>query len=337
MKQGDLQKYWQKVFPWDWFERRVTWAEHSVDCCEVAFTQRGFFRRNTRFHDIKELRRQVIAAHPTQLDIGAWYPDTEMLAGDRRGLYQWIQVEAPLQIDVDVTDYRKGDKDDRPSLRDVLPCHHEIESDLACVQCWELLLKPAARALQLILRDVLGVSRVLLVASGKKGFHLTVFDKRVLQLTPEARQVLSTTLSGRGLDPDLRQRLHVEVYEPAWQRALSAGCRVSECIRPLLDHELPPGLGNEALLAQLARAGAQVRHRLLEQLFAPRIDKAITCDPRHLLKGAFMPHNGTGRLSLPIMNIDTFHSERDLPFLVQVLEKPDLIQPHVKHALRLLY
>lgn len=165
-------------------------------------------------------------------------------------------------LDVDIDDY----KDVRAR---VCAC----DPNALCNMCWSVFLEPARAVLDYWLRTVMRLEGVLHVFSGRRGFHVWVFDARVIKWSREERTSVTTQVG--------EWRHHLQdahgryIYE--------------HILRPIYD--AVPSLNDPTQPATLA---------LVFSLLYPRLDAAVSCDGSHLKKLPFLIHPNTRFVCLPL-------------------------------------
>lgn len=174
------------------------------------------------FMTANDLYDLCVEKRPSNVHVGAVYPGIEREI--EKNSPNLIKC-APLVFDADMEDFLKD-----PNIRRYCKC----KDRQICDDCYMAILQPAAKDLKDFLTEM-GFRAILLVYSGRRGFHCFVLDKHVWNWTGDQR----ATLLGR----------------------------------------IPPSV---------------------------HLDEGVTKDVRHICKLPLMPHQATGVVACPIMDVDVF-------------------------------
>lgn len=225
--------------------------------------------RKRYYFTVEEIMGELFRLHPATLQFGAIYP----LLGVEPGA-----VYAHESNGVSVRDFEREDVFKKPYLVSsplgyvvldvdmsddyarVCPCATDKD---VCDVCWREYMDPAQDALETML-DYLGFKGCYFkVFSGRRGFHIWLVAARVVHWTRDQRARFVDLLSAPRYTPAGR----LEPMSAAVETALSYYC-VDEAENPLL--------------------------------LWPRLDKAITADPTHLVGVPLTCHQATGLWRAPM-------------------------------------
>lgn len=78
-----------------------------------------------------------------------------------------------------------------------------------------------------------------------------------------------------------------------------------------------------------AKVWEMVKKELTIGLLYPKIDSHVSAQANHLLKCPFNVHHDTGKLSLPILDVENFDVNSCLT-IFDVLENPAKIEPYLE-------
>lgn len=77
------------------------------------------------------------------------------------------------------------------------------------------------------------------------------------------------------------------------------------------------------------RIWSMIERELTLGLLYPKIDAHVSAQTNHLLKCPFNVHHDTGKLSLPILDIETFDVAK-CPTIFDALENKEMLEPYLK-------
>ena len=109
------------------------------------------------------------------------------------------------------------------------------------------------------------------------------------------------------LNKSLNQVLEIEGSYPRWEK-----------IEKMILSQGKPG----------ERAWEMIKKELTIGLLYPKIDSHVSAQANHLLKCPFNVHHDTGKLSLPILDIEKFDVSKCLT-IFDVLENPERMEPYL--------
>jgi len=248
---ADVDRYWRCLFPRAWgrvLERMATCdGLFPLECRELS-------PRWTRSSGESIMKR-----HQTYTDVVAECQRIQPHALQFGGVHWQGGVFGELVFDVDMDDY------DRRAV-----C--ECPSGRVCSTCWHVYMEPARVALDWILREWFQFRKLLHVFSGRRGFHVWVFDRRAVLLTAEQRKSLV-------------------------DRVMSAH---------LVEDELCAHL--RELLEPLARK----RNMLDWRALFPKLDGPVSRDASHLKKIPLTIHQDTQRIGIPLSRGAEFDPALDM-------------------------
>jgi DNA primase small subunit len=209
-----------------------------------------------------------------------FYPDTACFDEVARS-YRPHRVDVGAEYTVDAR-LRKADEErevlwrelvfdlDLTDYDDVRRCDCR-EQKMICLDCWTLM-RAGMEILREVLGEALGYTKLLWVFSGRRGIHCWVGDAGAGLLSREAR----------------RRVLDVLQFEH----------------RPPCTREATDALLRKWWVVWGGRKNASVQ--TMAKTLWPRPDRAVTIDPKHLLKAPFSLHPATGRVCIPFADPATF-------------------------------
>lgn len=292
-------------------------ADGSLERRELCVeTTDDVFIRWLSVRDGAQLKRLFVTKRVSKFHAGAIY-DGQLATRKARPIHPLLRE---LVFDIDVNDYARWGID---------------PNDLAtCDAAWPLVAF-GMNLLRCLLRDVFGFKNTMLVYSGRRGAHLSVYDARACALTDEARAAVAAWFSPtQNKDKTSFRRIvespgfasiYSEMVQPFWE---------SMCVKPrakggfgLLDSVADVEAFVEAMGGSHARwlefAGrtghsawsvltkyadnskfsestwASVRQVVLQFVW-PVLDVNVTKRRDHLNKQAFSLHAKTDRVCLPV-------------------------------------
>ena len=334
MSRREIDAYYEKEFPaeemctlWDraWVGggelSRMEIAIELHDDCYIRWTSVG---------SASDLKRLFKTKRPCKIHTGATFSDQPNFKKKGVAIQPLSRV---LVFDIDLNDYPLGiDANDRDSCDDGWPI---VAAGMAIVVY--------------ILKRQFGFEHTLVTYSGRRGAHLSVFDKRACELTDEARDGIVKFLQPSGKATEGARlkfgalmgtiwfdKLYASHVEPFW---------TSKCIAPM--HEGGMGLldtphdknefmalfGDSYAMRTLVLdvlTGPQMYALLLDfcknskfkesttralretvlHFVWPRLDVAVTKSRNHLSKSMFSVHPKTGRVCVPVFEIFKFNPRK---------------------------
>jgi len=146
----------------------------------------GKYRLPYVFKDSRDLADFITVTHPVSLEFGPVY-----MVGDRATAKQephFIRY-APLVFDIDIDEY---------DLQRTCKCKGDRYA--VCDDCWVEFMQPAILYLKSELEKTFGFGSVLVVFSGRRGFHVWVLDEEVWGYSRAQRQAIYDSLPGVEFD-----------------------------------------------------------------------------------------------------------------------------------------
>jgi len=286
------------------------------------------FSRFHQFRTAEELKQELLRRAPCRVDAGGILA-TETVYMKLGIAWRDVQaLEKEFVIDIDVDDYR-----------DVRACG--CTGKQLCQDCWAFL-AVAAKIVDHLLRMKFGCSELLWVYSGRRGVHCWVLDRAAARFSVKYRRAIVDYLSPFNVMPDHRaytgsckvvSALYtstiVHEFETLLEtRALRFGSApmnayvmkiaLSGHTNTLLTRDLVtaarPDMSNIAIWNRYKIAlrkhhpeSERVIMNIVLSLVFPRIDAAVSIDPKHLVKCPFSWHPRTGAICIPF----DVHSARE--------------------------
>lgn len=322
---ADIQSYYQRLLPTtelcellsrEWRGcSRLSYREFCVE------TTDGVYIRWQSVASAEELNKLLKEKRALKLHTGAIFSNQPRFK--KRGLPMEPR-QRELVFDVDVNDY---------TLYGIDP--NDIE---ACDNAWPIVAF-GLRVVKYLLHNHFGFRNMLLVYSGRRGAHLTVYDARACELTDEARATIVAFIqpsdvpgkSGRLNYSKLMEHPNfTSLFEshvlPMWTNfclkpAQKGGMGVldspveKEFFMDLFgdayakDSITPNGVSGLELWANLVDYANRspfskstwscLRETVLHYLW-PRLDANVTKLRNHLNKSVYSVHPNTGRICLPV-------------------------------------
>ncbi|CAL1699090.1 unnamed protein product [Somion occarium] len=204
--------FYRRLYP---FKSVFHWLNHGHTPTrlfthrELAFTLKGdVYLRYNSFNTAEEMKKQVCTLNPTRFEIGPVYSARPR---DKKTVRPaaFKPTLRELVFDIDMTDY--------DSIRTCC-------SDAAiCSRCWTFI-AIAVRVLDKALRSQFGYKHLLWVYSGRRGIHLWISDKEVMELTDDQRKAivgwLTVIAGGKEMNKKVNVRLGSKPLPPSVQMAL---------------------------------------------------------------------------------------------------------------------
>jgi DNA primase small subunit len=309
---------------------------------EFAF-EGSFFKRHVSVASADALHKELrlVRDELKTLHVGALYTGVPSrlpasMPHDPNSCRYSQPVARELVFDVDLTDYDHLGLD---------------KTDLAaCDAAWPMAAF-ALLVLKRVLADQFGYSEFVAVYSGRRGAHLWVLDQHASTLTVECRQALACFLNlefnGKRASCGFRTAARtLEAYSLVKPFFVEHGLKgrdeggmgfldeaydVRAFVSALdLQHFMLAGLESEALLlpngkarfdyieARISESAVGWHMERLDDVILtyvwPRIDVAVTSGVNHLIKCPFSCHATTGRIAIPIVEVDPFQFDpRSVP------------------------
>lgn len=348
MTAGNTVPFWRREIATKFAQPRkkhLTDAERAqlADEDKGKTTDKVFLIRNrtySSFDKVLEYIKQKATQDNcslTRMEFGPMYP-TKDRGKDKGCQGQDMPHHVELRIDIDISDWHHSDENYGVEC---IVCDH-FSNAPACAECWVTRLEPSRKVLAYILKEVFGVDFVLWVYSGKKGYHGIVLDEKYHQkiILIEARKFMFNQFINPS-DLDVVEHIYTQILRPIFEEQYLSGKRVIpfHVLRQGLDeHKYIPSGYQEGIkyIEEIIFKGDSARiadhHRtIMRTLYWPRLDSPILVKDEHLLKIPFSVHDGTKRISIPIMDPETF-SLSDVPTLQDTLSAPEILRPYVDYC-----
>lgn len=178
-----------------------------------------------------------------------------------------------------------------------------------CNTCWMRFMWPAQLVLEYLLRHFFEFKAFFTVFSGRRGFHIWVVDKRVIQWTYEQRAAFMVAL----------QRKHTDnLYDEMADMAYNVLC-------PLWTTLVSPSGGTSSKEAPPNFVGGR---RIIFDALYPVIDAKVTTEPGHLHKVPLMLNHNTGFLCIIMGDADNPKDRFEAVYGVDILSL-DAVTPAV--------
>lgn len=322
-----LLAYYEQEFPCELLVEWLSNPDHSMTCREWSFlVGQETYKRYQCFASASDLKRQLLMDVPKKIDIGAVYNQSLTTRQADNGA-EFHPDSREFVIDIDLTDYDN-----------VRSC---CSKTIVCEQCWKLV-QVGVRILARILTHHFAFRHVLWIFSGRRGVHAWICDESARKLDDYSRKMIANYLTldkqtafSRNLvlhyslvsarDEIALVFEQIMVVEQGildtkerYQRIVINTIAPWETLRlPQLQALWSPTLKGVALWAELKTRLNQrpsLSWLYLSCMF-PRIDKGVTIARNHLLKAPFCVHPETGRICVPIVDMETFHPIRSAPTL----------------------
>lgn len=348
----ETRRYWQEIFPWEPIVRflgqgdREQLGRREVGIKFVTVTNghhKEIMVRNKAYLDESSLKDAVVRnaeQRPAErVEFGPMFPGVDRK--DSRLDDMPLLVE--LRFDIDVMDY---DRDSEVYGPGCFMCN----AFRACEECWKTRLEPSRQVLEYILKETLGAKHILWVFSGKKGYHGIVLDRCFAgRYMPDTIRKLIVNQVVNPTDEKVLSHIYDNILWPIFTRQYLEKDKFSRRPDPMaavwLGVQRPLNHPNTCVTAM--RYIREDRYReepekwekhkrgVLRALYWPRIDEEISIKCQHLLKIPFSIHDGTKKISVPILDPATFKPE-NAPTLEQICSGEGSLEPYVKHFERLL-
>ena len=333
---GDLQKYYASSFPVDMFYDWLSYGSKTYFLNrEFSFTlHNDVYLRFLNFKDANELKLALQTQSPIKIDIGAVYNDQPK----HKKMQKLIPQEKELVFDLDLSDYDE-----------IRTC---CQGATCCNICWEYI-RIALRVIKVGLERDFGFNKLLMVYSGRRGIHIWVCDKRARVLTDVVRSAILNYFSIIKGGADQHKKVNLpRLLHPSIQRSVEL---TKKTFLKMLDQqktfvdktqldailqltqfdkvndkptikeriEKATTLQDKYMCFVEGLGTAEITEIMLQYTY-PRLDVNVSTKMNHLLKAPFCVHPKTGRICMPIWDIDGFNPTKCLT-VSQVVETPDLL------------
>tara|TARA_Y100000389_G_scaffold202253_2_gene247028 strand:+ start:8146 stop:9828 length:1683 start_codon:yes stop_codon:yes gene_type:complete len=288
----------------------------------------GAFLRTQSVSSPHELLRLFRSKRPAKVHTGAVFSDNPSFK--KRGVY--VQpTHRELVFDIDINDYAAYGVD---------------ADDLdACNAAWPLVAF-GLHVVKLVLKRHFGFANGIVVYSGRRGAHLTIFDKRACELSDEARSAIVAMLQPGGsaekphFDPLVRAPCFARIFKENVLVFFESTCILPrregglgvldterdrqdfleiftyrEKVRPLRVSGMNPSeawwcIKEYVRDARFSDSAERAFKRAVLTYTWPRLDANVSKQTNHLLKAMFSVHPKTGLVCVPVGNVATFKPER---------------------------
>eukprot|EP00834_Sanchytrium_tribonematis_P005474 NODE_333_length_9325_cov_0.557230.p3 type:complete len:370 gc:universal NODE_333_length_9325_cov_0.557230:1209-2318(+) len=336
---GELQQYYANVFPAQMFYDWLSYGSKTYFLNrEFSFTlHNDVYLRFLNFKDAEQLRLALKTQSPIKIDIGAVYNDQPK----HKKLQKLYPKEKELVFDLDLSDYDE-----------IRTC---CVGATCCDVCWEYI-RIALKVISTGLKKDFGLSKLLFVYSGRRGVHIWVCDRRARQLSDAVRSaVLSYFCVVKGgsemhkkviLSKNLHQSVErsANIIKKSFLKILAAQKTLEEekqldailLLREEVDRlkiksKIENSMTLEGKWQSLVEGLEPVKSmEIMLQYTYPRLDVHVSTKMNHLLKSPFCVHPKTGRVCLPIWDIDGFNPTKCLT-IEQANEDPSLMAKELVH------
>lgn len=326
-----INSYYQEYFPLKEFCSLLSrsWlGESQLHRREIALELHdNAYIRYQSVSSADELLRLFRSKRPAKVHTGAVFSDNPSFK--KKGVS--VQpTHRELVFDIDVNDYS--------------PFGIDADDLAACNAAWPLVAF-GFHVVQLVLKRHFGFANGIVVYSGRRGAHLTLYDKRACELSNEARAAIVAFLQPGGS----AEKPHFDalVNAPCFARIFKENVMVffeSACVRPrregglgVLDTErdredfleifkysekvkqlnISGVCASEAWTrikdyvrdARFPDSAERALKRAVLTYCWPRLDANVSKQVNHLSKAMFSVHPKTGLVCVPVGNVATFKPE----------------------------
>ena len=284
-------KYWAVYFPkaGDLVERVITnngsvdWKQLEI-AARFTIDNRDVMSRKTTYTRKDDLLLYCQAKNPHSLELGGVYPAGFEDRADQRKVRRLINITGPLVIDIDMDDYHcKG-------LRSGI-CNCAKKE--VCRVCWNILLEPGRKVLDMLLRKSFGFKQLFYIFSGRRGYHCWIVDDRVWNWTREQRETFMVQLSHRPRGGCLVSNQIVNMLKPVWKRELLQNPNSTTNTKM-----------KELRLAMPEEEYMEAEKQAIWDALFPKLDADVSLDACHLKKIFLSPHLKTQRVTIPLPPFD---------------------------------
>ena len=313
---GELQTYYANNFPSELFYNWLSYGSTSYFLNrEFSFTlHNDVYLRFLNFKDAKQLKLALQTQSPIKIDIGAVYNDQPK----NKKMQKIYPKEKELVFDLDLSDYDE-----------IRTC---CVGATCCDICWEYI-RIALKVISVGLAKDFALTKLLMVYSGRRGVHIWVCDRRARLLSDAVRSAILSyfTLVKGGAEMAKKVKLHSKMH-PSIVRSVDI---IKKVFIKVLDQQktlendeqidrilsLRDEKDREKIKTKISNAMTTEEkwkclveglesHQMTEimlQYTYPRLDVNVSTKMNHLLKSPFCVHPKTGRICLPIWDIDSFN------------------------------
>ena len=334
---GELQSYYTLHFPAELFYEWLSYGSKTLfHNRELSFTlHNDVYLRYLNFKNTDDLRLALRTQTPIKIDIGAVYNDQPR----HKKIVKLVPKEKELVFDIDLSDYD-----------DIRTC---CEGATCCTICWEYI-RIALKVISTGLQQDFGFNKLLFVYSGRRGVHIWVCDKKARALSDTVRSAILSyfTLVKGGQEMAKKVKLtrkghpsidrSIQIIKQSFMKVLqqqktfeneqqleSLMLLIHKDKRETIKLKVQQATDLQEKWTLFIQGLDQIEiMEIMLQYTYPRLDIHVSTKMNHLLKAPFCVHPKTGRICLPIWDIDTFDPANCLT-MVQVLNNPELIVKNV--------
>ena len=256
----DLRRYYDVLFPivWPILERFITQdGRYHLRQCELSPRwEKGngtVMARSHTFETSEEVITYCQKTLPDTLQLGGIVPDFnhewDRMKRNRDMCSTIATGYGPIVFDIDMNDYARDG---------ICPC---LDQKKVCNRCFTILGDSSRKVIHYLMEEIFGMSDIIDVYSGKRGFHVWVCCERAMRMTKDER----TTLIKRLASPILNEGISDDIY------------------REIL---LPVARSYPNVFDKCDKA------TLMQRLY-PKFDVGVTTDACHPKKLPLMPHQQT--------------------------------------------
>eukprot|EP00835_Amoeboradix_gromovi_P004083 NODE_299_length_11430_cov_0.261054.p4 type:complete len:371 gc:universal NODE_299_length_11430_cov_0.261054:9647-10759(+) len=331
---GELQKYYANNFPTELFYEWLSYGSKTYFLNrEFSFTlHNDVYIRFLNFKDSNQLKLALQTQSPIKIDIGAVYNDQPK----NKKMQKLIAKEKELVFDLDLSDYDE-----------VRTC---CIGATCCNICWEYI-RIALKVIKTGLENDFGLRNLLFVYSGRRGVHIWVCDKRARLLSDHVRSAVMNYFSvvqggadmvkkvrlGRKIHPSISRSANIikkvffkvlddqKTFENEDQIQRILLLREESLRESIKDAIRIQGSLEQKWNALVDGLEPHQKMEIMLQYTYPRLDVNVSTKMNHLLKAPFCVHPKTGRICLPIWDIDSFDPTHCLT-VDKANESPELLK-----------
>ncbi len=329
--EAQINAYYERHFPRKEFCSLLSrsWlGDSQLHRREIALELHGnAYIRYRSVSSEEELLRLFESKRPAKIHTGAVFSDKPSLKKEDVSVQP---THRELVFDIDLNDYAE----------------YGIDADDldACNAAWPLVAF-GFHVVQIVLKRHFGFGNGIVVYSGRRGAHLTLYDKRACELSNEARAAIVAMLQpgGSAEKPHFDALLSAPCFARIFKENVMAFWE-STCIRPRRDGGLgvldterdredfleifrysekvkPLSISGVSPAEAWVRVKAYVKdarfpdnaERSLKRAVLtytwPRLDANVSKQVNHLSKAMFSVHPKTGLVCVPVCDVATFKPE----------------------------
>lgn len=322
---GAIHAYYRNHFPHEAACKllgRAWRGKDSLHLREVAVeTQDDVYIRWLSVSSPAELRNTLVQKNACKVHVGAIFDQQPI---HRRKVQSIAAMQREFVVDIDLDDYVNSGVE-----------ASEID---ACDATWPVVAFGMI-IVDTIMREKFGFKNMMIVYSGRRGAHLTVYDARACELTDEARAAMVSYMQPSGKQteggrPTYDSIMSDKFFDPLWDSHIlpfwtnyslkprdEGGGGVLDSVidredfmtllgddhaKRTLNLNYLQGVHAWAVVWQYALSSRykedtikKVKHTVISYVW-PRLDADVSKKRNHLSKAWFSLHPKTGRLCVPI-------------------------------------